>query len=131
MKARHIGIAGLALAAVLAGGCSESGSSPEPAAGPVDGQLVLVAEGIALKPAQVAMDAGTPLTVTLDNRDTAVPHDLVLYGGGDPGIKLAATEIVTGPAQAQLSVPPLVPGTYRFSCTVHPNMTSTLTVSAG
>ena len=37
-------------------------------------------------------------------------------------------DIVTGPTTVTYDVPALPAGTYTFTCTVHPNMTGTLTV---
>jgi len=36
---------------------------------------------------------------------------------------------VTGPTTKDYAVGPLAAGTYTFVCTVHPNMTGTLTAS--
>lgn len=110
-----------------AAGGDGSGASGSPAS-PVDGQLTLLARDIAFTPGTVTMTADTALTVVLDNQDAGVPHDVVLKGGAGEGIELGKTEIVTGVDQAQFSIPPLIPGTYRFTCTVHPNMVTALTV---
>ena len=37
-------------------------------------------------------------------------------------------DLITGPAETNYAVPPLAAGAYPFICTVHPNMTGTLTV---
>ena len=36
---------------------------------------------------------------------------------------------MTGPATTEVRFGPLVPGSYQFMCTVHPNMLGTLTVT--
>jgi plastocyanin len=36
--------------------------------------------------------------------------------------------VITGPAQITYEVPALEAGTYTFICSVHPNMTGTVTV---
>ena len=117
--------------AILVIGCGQAAPAGPPATAVtiLSGQMTVVAKDVVLSPAAMTMGANTALTVTFDNQDGGVPHDLVLYAGpGDPGVKLAATDIITGVASAQFSIPPLVPGQYRFTCTVHPNMTATLTV---
>ena len=120
------------VAAALVAGCGSGGTtSPAPGAspvGPVAGTLTLRAKDIAFAPTDVTMTSDTALTVVLDNQDAGVPHDAVLYAGAET--KIASTDIVSGVAQARFSIPPLVPGQYRLSCTVHPNMTATLTVVA-
>jgi len=115
------------LLAELVAACGEAEPGAAVAA-IVDSRLTIEARGIFFTPAEVTMTANTALTVVLDNQDAGIPHDAVLYGGPGFGTKLAATEIVPGVAQSQFTIPPIVPGRYRISCTVHPNMTATLTV---
>ena len=70
---------------------------------------------------------GVPVHLVLDNQDDGVPHDIALLGI-DGRTKLAATEIVIGPASTELDVPGLVPGAYQLWCEVHPMMVSRLAV---
>jgi plastocyanin len=129
---RRAWIVMVVVAAAAVGACGSGGTtSPAPGALPVEpiaGTLTLLAKDIAFTPSQVTMTSDTALTVVLDNEDAGVPHDATLFGGADT--KIAATDVVSGVAQAKFSIPPLVPGQYRLSCTVHPNMTATLTVVA-
>jgi plastocyanin len=115
------------LLATVVGACgdAEAGSAPAEIG---DGRLVIQARDIAFLPAEVTMTSNTALTVVLDNLDAGIPHDVALYGGPDLGTRIAATDIVVGLAQADVTIPPIVPGRYRFTCTVHPNMVSSLTV---
>ena len=46
------------------------------------------------------------------------------------GAVLFKGEIITGPAQITYDVPALPAGTYTYICSVHPNMTGTLTVGS-
>src|SRR5262245_37157256 len=124
------GLGGLVLAvtfAIAVAACG--GSAADPAASPAQpvafegGQVSIVAKDIAFTPVAITT-APVDLTITVDNQDSGVPHDLVVYAGD---VKLAATAITTGPSTSTLTVPKLVPGAYRFACTVHPNMTGTLT----
>ena len=59
---------------------------------------------------------------------TAFPTTVAIIGREwrYPGVHGA--EIVTGPADVDYAVPELAPGSYTFTCTIHPNMTGTLTV---
>jgi plastocyanin len=72
----------------------------------------------AFSPTSGTISVGAPVTVTLDNQDAGVSHDLVFY---DPsGTQIASTDIIQGPATATLAFTPAVPGTYAYNCTVHP-----------
>ena len=128
---RALRLAMLVLAALLpvaaCGGAATPAAAPGTPVVAADGRITVTARGIALSPAQTIVPPG-PLTIDYENRDAGVPHDLVLYAGSD--IKLASTEIISGPATTTFAVPPLVPGPYRLTCTVHPNMTASLVVSA-
>jgi len=123
----------LAIAAVSALAAACAGSTAEPAAAPAQpvvaeaGHLTMTARNVALTPA-VITSVPQDLTIEYDNQDGGIPHDLVLYAGD---VKLAASAIITGPATTTLTVAKLVPGAYRFTCTVHPNMTASLTVEGG
>ena len=123
------------IAGILLGACgSDAGSSgAAPATGapptPVDGQtqpdVLITAQNIAWDPTEVTVRAGIPFTIGFDNRDSGVPHDLVLISPS--GDIVAKTDIVTGPAHVDLQVPALAAGTYTYTCQVHPNMVGTLT----
>jgi plastocyanin len=84
-----------------------------------------VAENITWVETTLSAPADAPFTLALDNRDSGVPHDVVIKDAG--GAKVFGTELVTGPAVVVYDVPALPAGQYSFVCTVHPNMTGTLT----
>jgi plastocyanin len=64
--------------------------------------------------------------MAFDNQDTA-PHDVVIKDAG--GTAVFTGELVTGPKVVVYDVPALPAGSYTFSCTVHPNMTGSITAS--
>ncbi len=91
--------------------------------------MTIVAANIAYDPPSAAIPAGVPLRITLDNRDVDVPHNVQLLAGPGFTTVVAKSEIINGPGTTQpMTTSGLVPGNYRFSCEVHPNMTSGLTV---
>ncbi|MEX2183203.1 MAG: cupredoxin domain-containing protein [Chloroflexota bacterium] len=124
------------LIAASVSGLAACGGSDEPApsvtttagVGPIEVALRIIAEDIAFQPADLSAPAGVGLAVTFDHRDAGIPHNLVLMGDAGFSTKLAETEIVNGPATLLLEVPGLIPGSYRFTCAVHPNMITELTI---
>jgi len=71
--------------------------------------------------------AGQPFTVQLTNKTAGAPHDFSIK---DSTGKVLFTGLpLAQPGQTvSYSVPALPAGTYTFFCSVHPNMTGTLTV---
>jgi plastocyanin len=86
----------------------------------------ITARNVEFEPTTVAMEAGVPLRVILQNDDAGLPHNILVRGGGTD---IGKTEIVTGIARAELSFGPLPPGEYEFLCEIHPNMAGTITVA--
>ena len=86
----------------------------------------ITARNVEFAPTTVAMEAGVPLRLVLQNEDAGVPHNILVRGGGTD---IGKTEIVTGIDRAELSFGPLPPGDYAFLCEIHPNMTGTITVA--
>ena len=71
--------------------------------------------------------AGATVTVTFDNRDDGIPHNLHFLGedAGD-----FATEIEEGPVTQTLEITFDEPGEIAFQCDVHPGqMNGTLTIT--
>jgi plastocyanin len=120
------------LLSLVAIGCGAAAATPAPApAAPVDpADIEIVAKDIAFDPASIAVPAGAELHIRLDNRDVGVPHNVAVMADAGFSTKLAESDIVTGPAQADLVVPGLMPGRYRLVCVVHPNMITALEVGA-
>lgn len=86
--------------------------------------ITVVARGVQFVSPSLRVAPGL-LTVTLDNQDIRVPHDVAFSAPG--GGEVAATAVVAGPGKGSTSFTAW-PGTYSFNCTLHPNMTGTLTV---
>jgi plastocyanin len=119
----------IGIVAIACGGPTPTAAPAPPAAGdPV--VIDLVAKDIVFVPTAFDAPAGADLIVRLDNRDAGVPHNVALMGDAAFSTKLGASDIVSGPAFADLLVPGLIAGRYQLICEVHPNMTATLDVGA-
>ena len=69
--------------------------------------------------------AGTPFIIDFDNQDAGTPHNVEIKDATGRG--QFKGDIFPGVATKHYQVPALAAGTYPFLCTVHPNMTGTLT----
>jgi plastocyanin len=116
---------GIALATVGSEGEGDEGGGP-------GANVQIVAANIAFQPTELTVPAGRPFTITLDNQDAGVQHNVEIFDNeaftGEP---VFAGELVTGPAQVTYEVPALEAGTYPFRCVVHPNMTGTIQAVEG
>lgn len=113
------------------GGPGGGMSGEPPGGGPPGGgeAPTVVAQGIAFDTDTISLPADRPSSLTFDNRDPGVPHNIAIYTDESLSEALFQGEIVTGPATVQYEVPPLPAGEYYFHCDVHPNMNGTVTVS--
>jgi len=118
----------------------EPGASPAtpapsgaPTAAPSDGggdgavQLTITASGIAYDTDSLEVPAGTPFQIVFTNNDAGIPHNVAIHQGGPSGAAVWTGEVFSGVDTRTYDVPALPAGTYGFVCTVHPNMTGTLT----
>lgn len=100
--------------------------SNAPAGSVIKLSAVSVTEGF--EPKELTAPADTPLTVQFDNTDTAAPHNVAFKGVLPDGKDWIGLPIADPGQQATYSVPAIPAGTYTFYCSVHANMTGTLTV---
>jgi len=109
------------------GGGTTDGSTAGPSAAPSlpAADVSLSAENIAFSTATLTIPAGKPFTLAFDNKDNGIPHDVVIRDAS--GAELFKGDIVTGPKVVVYQVPAIPAGTYTFVCSVHPNMTGTVT----
>jgi plastocyanin len=92
----------------------------------IDGALTLTAESLEFDTGCLALPAGEPVTVTLENADTQ-SHNLAIYTDSTKSTQLFVGEIIDGGESIE-NVFELEAGTYYFDCTVHPGMKGTVTV---
>ena len=105
---------------------SGSGDAPTETVAPGATVIDMVASGVQFDTDAIEAVAGEDFVIQFDNQDGGVPHDVDIVDEG--GTKVFDGDIITGPAQVTYQVPALEAGTYTFICSVHPNMTGTLTV---
>ena len=102
---------------------ASANATPPPASGP---SIPLVAKGVKFDQANLTVPAAG-FTVHYDNQDKDIPHDFVILDSA--GTKVFGSKTVTGVATADIPVPPVKAGTYKFECSIHPtSMFGTLTV---
>ena len=102
-------------------------AEPLPSAeAPSDTVLELSAQGIAYDTDQLTAPADQPFTIRFANNDPGVPHNVEIED--ESGATVFLGDIFNGIDTRDYAVPALPAGTYTFVCTVHPNMTGTLTV---
>ncbi len=104
------------------------GSNPAASGGGAGPTLSLTAQNIAYDKQTLTVAANTAFTIAFNNQDSGVPHNVSIHKDSPTGQEIFKGDIITGPAQATYNVPALPAGTYGFVCSVHPNMTGTLTV---
>jgi cytochrome c oxidase subunit 2 len=89
-------------------------------------QLELTAKDIAFDKATLEAPADTAFSIRFQNDDQGVPHNVEIKDAS--GTSVFKGEIFNGVDSRVYAVPALPAGDYTFICTVHPNMTGTLSV---
>ena len=103
-----------------------------PAPGQPSGPVVTAHDPTAFDSNTIELAGGQPATITFDNEDPGVQHNLDVFRDKDYTQGIAKTPDVTGIGTGQVALPALDPGTYYFRCDFHPTtMTGTITVSGG
>ena len=104
-----------------------SGLVPQPSASVPAGAttLPLTAQGIKFDTDALTVPANQAFSIAFDNQDVGVPHDVSIKDG--TGSIVYKGETFPGIAKKTYDVSPLAAGAYTFFCSVHANMTGTLT----
>src|SRR5512132_1418914 len=113
--------------AVPSGPGGPGGTGPGGPGGP-GGGVTVVAQNIAFDTSTIRL-ATVPTTITFENRDAGVQHDIAIYSDSSLADELFDGELVTGPATVDYAVPALPPGEHYFQCNVHPTMNGSVVVS--
>jgi plastocyanin/mono/diheme cytochrome c family protein len=87
----------------------------------------LTAQGIKFTTATLTVPAGQAFNIEFDNQDVGVPHNVAIKDSTGTFVFKGAT--FPGIAKQTYAVSPLAAGTYTFLCTVHSNMSGTLTAN--
>jgi plastocyanin len=103
----------------------EPGASPPPSPSGPQADVSIVAEQVKFSTPEVMAPAGRSFTIAFDNRDPQTPHDVDITA--EDGTPIFDGEVFPGPKVEIYDVPALDAGSYPFHCSVHPNMTGTLT----
>jgi plastocyanin len=103
------------------------GGSAAPSATAGGAAIELVAEGIEFDKQTILVPAGQTFKIHLVNNDAGVQHNVEIKDAN--GQSLFRGDFLTGVGEITYDVTALPAGELNFACTVHPNMTGT--VSAG
>jgi len=107
-------------------------TSAPPASGappPTGGTTTTVtASGLAFDTTTITLPANKAATLTFDNEDASVPHDIAIFPDASATDPLFTGDIVIGVKSVDYHIPALKPGSYYFHCDVHPQMNGTVTV---
>ncbi|MFM7717912.1 MAG: cupredoxin domain-containing protein [Actinomycetota bacterium] len=91
---------------------------------------VVVAMGLAFDTSTISLPAGMETTITMDNQDPGVPHNIAIFASStDLATALFRGDLINGVATIDYTIPALEAGTYYFHCDVHPTMNGTVVVS--
>ena len=110
-------------------GAPAGSGAPPPSGAPAAAPLTVVAKNVAFEPTALTAPANAPLKIEFDNQDASIPHNVAIHEGSPTGPAVFTGDVFPGPEKRTYDVPPLAAGAYAFVCTVHPNMTGTLTVN--
>jgi len=118
----------LPVVAMAAIGCGDDGAAPATTAADgcreADaGRVTIVARDLAWDTGCLSAPADEPVVIVVDNRDSAVNHNLHLTDAPDQ----PTTALEEGPVRQELAVT-LPAGTYRYVCDIHPTMVGALVV---
>ena len=102
---------------------SASGGTGEPSPAPSGGnpgELAITAHNATFDKKTLNAPADKPFKIDFDNQDNLVPHDVDILDAS--GAKVFDGKDFPGPKKTTYDVPMLKPGTYKFECSIHPQV---------
>ncbi|MEX2406313.1 MAG: cupredoxin domain-containing protein, partial [Actinomycetota bacterium] len=106
------------------------------ATGPTDGgggggggAVTVTAQNIEFDTDTIELPADTENTITFDNQDAGVQHNIAIFTDDSLSESLFRGEVITGPDTIDYPIPPLEAGEYYFHCDIHPDMNGTVIVA--
>jgi len=103
-----------------------SGSGGPPPAGSVID--VSASNATAFDQSTLTAPPGTPITLQFANNDPSVQHNVAIKGANADGSDFIGLPLAKPGETVDYVAPPLAAGAYGYYCSVHVNMTGTLTV---
>jgi plastocyanin len=94
------------------------------------GGLTVTAKSLAFDTKEIDLPAGQPTTLTFDNQDAGVTHNIAFYTDSTLSKALFQGDQFPGIDSREYQIPALDPGTYYFHCDVHPTMNGAVVVGA-
>ena len=104
---------------------SAAASAPASPGSSAAASVELSAQSIAFDKTALSVPAGAGFQLVFHNNDAGIPHNVEIKDG--TGAKVFDGAIFSGVDSRTYDVPSLPAGTYKFACTVHPNMVGELT----
>jgi plastocyanin len=89
--------------------------------------LTVIAKGIAFDTERIAVPAGQPVQLRLDNEDAGVLHNIAVYRDDRASDLVVRGKLFDGPRERDYRFEAMPAGTYYFQCDLHPAMNGTLT----
>ncbi len=116
---------GVPSAAPSAAPSGSAAASAAPSGGTGGTVIKLAAAQVAFDQTALSAPAATPFQIEFTNNDASVPHDVTITDS--TGARVFHGETFPGVATKTYDVPAIPAGQYTFFCSVHANMTGTLT----
>ena len=91
--------------------------------------VVVVAQGTAFNTKEIDLKANSPVSLTLDNRDAGIPHNLEILTSANGSTIEKGVDPFAGVAKQTWTFTAPAPGTYYFQCIVHPFMNGKVVVT--
>jgi plastocyanin len=91
----------------------------------------VTASALAFDTDTIDLPAGEATTLTLDNQESGVQHNIAIYPASDQisaDSALFQGDVITGPDQIEYEIPALDAGEDYFQCDIHPTMNGTVIV---